>query len=399
MAEQDARDRAKQDILDTESVFLDMRDSFCKTHPTLPLHLKMMVNCLAPLIAGYHYWCCICSRYSASKKPPAYLEPSIPPLPRSLDDSCTLPYGQPSSLVKRLASAGLSSEKPSTSETSTLHQGPLEAPINYIQSLNSKNVRLQLIDAFNLWFGLPSQSSKTVKEIVSDLHNPSLILDDIQDGSLLRRGGRAAHIIFGKAQSINSATYMFVRAAKQVHALANPSLMTVLLEELDTPFLGQSWELKWRFSEEQDLSRSTRFDTLAQRLGRWYQIRDDYMNLQGEGGYGQKKGFCEDLDEGKFSYLVVRCCVDPIYKDIGMGILHRRDTPEVTKIPLESKIQILDLMKKAGVMHETWRLIMRLQSEVEEEVTSLEDLLGETNPMLRVLVKLLGHIPEPRKQP
>jgi geranylgeranyl pyrophosphate synthase len=219
--------------------------------------------------------------------------------------------------------------------------------------LSSKNVRLQLIDAFNLWLGLPSQSLKIVKEIVSDLHNSSLILDDIQDGSLLRRGGTAAHIIFGKAQSINSATYMFVRA---VHELANPSLMTVLLEELDTLFLGQSWELKWSFSgqcpseeeyfamvdcktgamfhmlirlmlalvpgdgsKEQDLSRSTRFDTLVQRLGRWYQFRDDYMNLQKEGGYGQKKGFCEDLDEGKFSYLVVRCCADPVYKDIITG--------------------------------------------------------------------------------
>jgi geranylgeranyl pyrophosphate synthase len=199
--------------------------------------------------------------------------------------------------------------------------------------LSSKNVRLQLIDAFNLWFGLPSQSLKTVKDIVSGLHHSSLILDDILDGSLLCRGGTAAHIIFGKAQSINSATYMFVWAARQAHALANPSLMTVLLEELDTLFLAQSWELKWRFTGQcpteeeyfamincktkamfhmlirlmlvlvpgdgsEDLSRSTRFDALAQRLGHWYQIRDDYMNLQEEGGYGKKKGSCEDLDKG-----------------------------------------------------------------------------------------------------
>jgi hypothetical protein len=61
-------------------------------------------------------------------------------------------------------------------------------------------------------------------------------------------------------------------------------------------------------------------------------------------------------------------------------------------------MQILDLMEKAGVIHETWSLIMRLQSEIEEEISFLEDLLGESNPMIRVLVKLLGHIPEPRKQ-
>ncbi|KAJ0422910.1 isoprenoid synthase domain-containing protein [Aspergillus carlsbadensis] len=384
-----------------------------------------MVNCLAPMIAGYHYWSCVCFRYHSSQNPSA-----SPGLDNSREDACTLPYVSPSALAKQLGPTALNGESTPASRAA-LHRAPLEAPINYVQSLSSKNVRSQLIDALNLWFGLSSPALATVKQIVNDLHNSSLILDDIQDGSLLRRGGTAAHLIFGKAQSINSATYMFVRAAKQVHALSNPSLMTVLLDELDTLFLGQSWELRWRFTSqcpteeeyfamvdcktgamfhmlirlmlalvlcEEDLSRSTRFDVLAQRLGRWYPIRDDYLNLQEDGEYGKKKAFCEDLDEGKFSYLVVRCCADPVNKDIVTGILHRRDAQEVTRLPLESKMQILGIMEKAGVMHETWNLIMRLQREVEEEITSLEGVLGETNPMLRVLVKLLGHIPEPSKQ-
>ncbi|KAJ5904908.1 Terpenoid synthase [Penicillium subrubescens] len=430
IAEHDAVVQLKQDILKKESDFLKMRDSFCRAHPNLPSHLKLMVNILAPLIGGYHYWCCLCPRYNCLQNPSAYAKANNTSLNGGCDNSYTLTHSSTLHIAERLRSSKTNSGNLSGFATSKLGQTALEGPIRYIQSLDSKNVRLQLIDAFNLWLGLPCLALNTIKEIVNDLHNSSLILDDIQDGSLLRRGSTATHIIFGNAQSINSATYMFVRVAGQVHALSNPALMTVLLEELERLFLGQSWELKWRSTMQcpteeeylamvdhktgamfhmllrlmltlaQDdgcLSQSTEFTVLAQLLGRWYQVRDDYLNLQ-EAGYAKKKGFCEDLDEGKFSYPIVRCCADPVRKDIVIGLLDRRDTPEVPNLPLENKLQILDLIEKAGAIHETWRLIYQLQDKVQEEIGRLEAVLGEANPILRVLIKVLGNIPNPCKQ-
>ncbi|KAL2862293.1 bifunctional terpene synthase/polyprenyl synthetase family protein [Aspergillus lucknowensis] len=420
LVEEDAIARVKQDILDLEASFLKARDVFCRARPDLPVHLKMMVNSLAPLIGGYHYWACVCPRYNSaeSRTNSSSAEDGFENVQVPVD------HPSPRRLVERLRQT-----TPDCSPTPKLDQTSLDTPIRYIQSLSSKNVLPQLVDAFNLWFGLPAASVALVKDIVSDLHNASLILDDIQDSSLLRRGGTAAHVIFGEAQAINSATYMFVRVAKYVHAhgSSSPALMTALLEDLETLFTGQSWELNWRFtgrcpSEEEYMSmvdcktgalfrmllrsmlalaggeddktliENTSFDQLTRLMGRWYQIRDDYMNLQ-SADYTQKKGFAEDLDEGKCSYPVVQCCADPMRREILTGLLLRRDRARVPRLPDESKRQILGMMNDAGAMEETWWVIMRLQGEIERDIGRLEGVLGEKNPILRVLMKVLGNIP------
>lgn len=226
---------------------------------------------------------------------------------------------------------------------------------------------------------------------------------------------------------MNSATYMFVHVTKYARRHSNPAVTTILLEGSEKLFIRQSWELKWRrftlhcpaekeyfamvdgmtgamfqlilrlmltlVHNGEQSSENKSFDVLARTLGRWYQVRDDYLNLRDTGS--TKKGFCEDLDDGKFSYPVVRSCADPGRKDLLVGILHGRDATEGTALPLESKLRVLTVISEAGAMQETWQLILQLQSEVEKEISRLEDILGEDNPMLRVLVKVLGDIPEP----
>lgn len=46
------------------------------------------------------------------------------------------------------------------------------------------------------------------------------------------------------------------------------------------------------------------FVPLVNLISILFQIRDDYMNLAST-EYGDNKGFCEDLTEGKFSFPVV----------------------------------------------------------------------------------------------
>ena len=52
------------------------------------------------------------------------------------------------------------------------------------------------------------------------------------------------------------------------------------------------------------LPTNSDFVPLVNLISILFQIRDDYMNLAST-EYGDNKGFCEDLTEGKFSFPVV----------------------------------------------------------------------------------------------
>ena len=134
-------------------------------------------------------------------------------------------------------------------------------------------------------------------------------IDDIQDGSDLRRGSPAAHRVFGTAQSINAANYAYVLAQQEVLRLKNPQAMQIFVEELLNLHRGQGIELFWRDTltvptEEEYLLMvsnktgglfrlatrlmqavsSTTYNILplTEMIGLIFQVRDDHENLNSE---------------------------------------------------------------------------------------------------------------------
>jgi geranylgeranyl pyrophosphate synthase len=287
--------------------------------------------------------------------------------------------------------------------------------------LPSKNVRKKLIDTFNVWFQLPDDVTTGIENMINDLHNSSLILDDMQDNSLLRRGSPATHCIFGNAQSINSATYMVVNICLVLERMPHPGLgaIDVLLNGLKELALGQSWELKWKFHlscpsvqeytamidgktgamlvllvrlmhrfSQHNLSLPE-FDHFATLLGRFYQVRDDYLNLQND-SYSEQKGFCEDLDEGKFSFPIVACFnSDPVARDIIIGIFRQNGNSEST-LSKNTKIYILGLIKRSGAFEATRELLDRSMQELWTALSGLEKSIGQRNPGLRAILTALS---------
>lgn len=156
-------------------------------------------------------------------------------------------------------------------------------------------------------------------------------IDDVEDDSVLRRGIPVAHNIFGTAQTINSANYVYFLALQEVQRLNNPTALDIYVKEILNLHRGQGMDLFWRDTltcptEDEYLEMvgnktgglfrlavklmqaesTTGKDCVAlvNVMGLIFQICDDYLNLSNT-TYTQNKGLCEDLTEGKFSFPII----------------------------------------------------------------------------------------------
>jgi ophiobolin F synthase len=421
----DAKDEVKRRIIKAERDFCHRRDELYKTHPDISLKLKRWIDCAGLAVSGNHYWCSACPRQNAWKEVDST---NCNGVKRKLSHS-TVVIKQEALLKKRKDSPVFDSEPSDDgSGLSEVSNYPfykpsglaLEAPSKYVSSMPSKGVRSTLIEALNTWLHVPSERLKAIMSVINTLHNASLILDDLEDNSPLRRGYPSTHILFGQAQSINSANFMFVRAVQEVAQNLSPASLTAVLEELEGLYLGQSWDLYWKHNltcpseaeyvnmvdhktggmfrmllrimqAESEVTPQLVFHKLTLLFGRFFQIRDDYMNFQ---DYTAQKGLCEDLDEGKFSYPVVYCLENfPEYRGHFLGVFRQRPTvATVNTCPLsrESKQHLTACLKKSGAFEKTMACLTDMERDLEGEIHRLEQQAGETNPMLRLCLAKLS---------
>ncbi|KAF9428600.1 geranylgeranyl pyrophosphate synthetase [Podila epigama] len=230
-------------------------------------------------------------------------------------------------------------------------------PYTYIASTPGKEMRTELIESFNLWLKVPPEELAVISKVVRMLHTSSLLVDDIEDDSQLRRGQPVAHKIFGIPATINCANYVYFLALAELSKLPNPRMLTIFTEELLCLHRGQGMELLWRDSlacpteEEyiamvndktggllrlavklmQAASESTiDYVPIVELIGIHFQIRDDYLNLQSS-QYSANKGFCEDLTEGKFSYPIIHSIrADPSSRKL-LNILKQKPKDDALK--------------------------------------------------------------------
>lgn len=59
-------------------------------------------------------------------------------------------------------------------------------PMLYLLQVPGKNVRKKLLSSFNIWTKVAPEKVLAIGELVQMLHNASLLLDDIEDNSILR---------------------------------------------------------------------------------------------------------------------------------------------------------------------------------------------------------------------
>lgn len=241
------------------------------------------------------------------------------------------------------------------------NEEPICQPYDYLSGLpsNNNNIRRKFIELFHeLFFQEEDYTHKkaAVNEVISLLHNSSLLIDDIEDNSKYRRGFPSAHVKYGKPLTINCANLMYFRAMETaagtldhfVHAdeaernLRSRDLNRDFVYEMTNLHEGQGLDIYWRdfLPELHQLPTIEEYLTMVQNktgglfrlsvrlldvfkykrleeekldkviaianlAGIIYQIRDDYLNLV-DARYSTMKGIAgEDLIEGKLSLPIL----------------------------------------------------------------------------------------------
>ena len=198
--------------------------------------------------------------------------------------------------------------------------------------------------------------------IVEVIHNGTLMIDDIEDGSDLRRGKDCVHKIYGKDVAINAGNAMYYlpmlsvmrsdlddRTKVRIYELVN--------EEMIKLSFGQGMDIFWHrgngVPSEGEYLQMCAFKTgtlarmaaklggilggasdevvdalgeFAESLGVAFQIQDDILNVCPGEDWG--KDFGDDISEGKRTLLVIRALDVLDSKDL-VGILDLRTKDRV----------------------------------------------------------------------
>ncbi|XP_058881425.1 geranylgeranyl pyrophosphate synthase isoform X2 [Acipenser ruthenus] len=237
------------------------------------------------------------------------------------------------------------------------------------------------------------------------LHNASLLIDDIEDNSKLRRGFPVAHSIYGIPSVINSANYVYFLGLERVLTLQHPQAVHVFTRQLLELHRGQGLDIHWRDTytcpTEQEYRNMVLQKTgglfglavglmqlfssycgnlkpLLDTLGLFFQIRDDYANLSSK-EYSENKSFCEDLTEGKFSFPTIHAIWTCPESTQVQNILRQR-TENV-----DIKRYCVDYLEKVGSFAYTRQTLRDLEAE---SYRLIEDLGG--NPELESLMQQLS---------
>ncbi|KAL6058646.1 Polyprenyl synthetase family protein [Balamuthia mandrillaris] len=177
------------------------------------------------------------------------------------------------------------------------------------------------------------------------VHNGTLVIDDIEDRSEVRRGGKCIHLIYGVNVAVNAGNAMYYLPLTILRSLRGKVPNETLLEayelygqELTNLHFGQGLDIWWhnggkmpsvdeylqmcayktgtlaRLSAKLSAlfaggtpEQVTALGLFSETIGVAFQIQDDILNLIGVKLAKTKGQYGEDIHEGKRTLMVLHC--------------------------------------------------------------------------------------------
>jgi geranylgeranyl diphosphate synthase, type III len=298
-------------------------------------------------------------------------------------------------------------------DTSDENKFMLFKPYSYIKSLGGKKLRNMIIDMCTNWIPLTNNTIIIIKEIIDTIHSCTLAIDDIEDGSELRRKCKCAHLIYGEPLTIN-ASYMKIFSL--LNNIDNSKVIKHVMSSLYDLHEGQGADIYWTTnkycptinqylkmvekktgsllfliyklffelnSEKEEIFKEKKESIILffRTFSKFYQIRDDYINLTSF-NYWQEKGLCSDIDEGKFTYPIILAmsdinCYDELYEIITSN--ERYDQ--------KNKLRALDLIQTSGALSRTRSEL----DEIKEELILIGTKISNDSHQILDLLKILDY--------
>lgn len=251
--------------------------------------------------------------------------------------------------------------------------------------------RVGFILAMNQILKVPEKYVNHIVEIGQCLHNISLIVDDICDDTELRRGSPTAHIKFGVPPALLGAYAALFQILLSVDVHLNNTW--VALEECSRMHHCNAMEVYARdtlkcLTEEEylhmvDGKTGSGFRVITRMLltlasplpawaeeiilditndvGRFFQIRDDLLDLISEEFAKKKGGYGSDFKEGKFSFPVIHCVRTHPETEAAFLEVFRKPAAETTE---EDVTRLIGLVRRAGSIEFTTERLTELAKNV-----------------------------------
>lgn len=239
------------------------------------------------------------------------------------------------------------------------------------------------------------------------IHNGTIIHDDIEDGSEMRRGGDAVHIKYGVDIALNLGDFMFflpmiaLLDSDKLDRNTKIKMLETYQRDMLKLSIGQATDIAWHRSmvSPRDVTEAQYLqmaysktgvlasmaakmgailagadDTTIDAVGHFgstigvaFQLQDDLLNMTEGGLADMKGGIGEDITEGKVTLLAIKAIerADPVDKKRFVDILssHTKDQNEIN--------EAIEIIKKYKSDEYTTELSLKLLKEAWSNVDKL----------------------------